>query len=93
MYIRSTVQRDSDKSGILKIFLENLTSQIKILRFYRSKKNQQRDILRIKVFNEMAPSGYDSLDPGPEPLAATSVLSSVCWLTELILYKNHLDNI
>jgi hypothetical protein len=25
--------------------------------------------LRIKLFNEMAVSGDDSLDPGPEPLA------------------------
>jgi hypothetical protein len=33
-----TVQGGSDKSGILKIFLENHTAQLKIIRFYKSKK-------------------------------------------------------
>jgi hypothetical protein len=28
----------SDKSGILKTFLENHTAQLKIIRFYKSKK-------------------------------------------------------
>jgi hypothetical protein len=33
-----TVQGGSDKSGILKLFIENHTAQLKIIRFYNSKK-------------------------------------------------------
>jgi hypothetical protein len=36
--IYTSIQGGSDKSGILKIFLENLTEQLKIFRFYWSKK-------------------------------------------------------
>ncbi len=32
------IQGGSDKSGILKIFLENLTAQLKIIQFYKIKK-------------------------------------------------------
>jgi hypothetical protein len=32
------IQGGSDKSGILKIFLETHTAQLKIIRFYKSKK-------------------------------------------------------
>jgi hypothetical protein len=33
-----SIQGGSDKSGILKVFLENLTAQLKIIRFYKTKK-------------------------------------------------------
>jgi hypothetical protein len=35
---RHDIQGGSDKSGILKIFLENLTAQLKVIQFYKTKK-------------------------------------------------------
>ena len=32
------IQGGSDKSGLLHLFLENLTAQLKIIRFYKTKK-------------------------------------------------------
>jgi hypothetical protein len=63
------VQGGSDKSGILKIFLENHSAQLKSSDFIEVKKYEQRGILRINLCNEMAVSGADSLNPRPEPLA------------------------
>jgi hypothetical protein len=37
-HLLSVHEGDSDKSGILKIFLENLTAQLKIIQFYKIKK-------------------------------------------------------
>jgi hypothetical protein len=36
--IQSGIQGGSDKSGILNLFLENHTAQLKIIRFYKTKK-------------------------------------------------------
>jgi hypothetical protein len=34
-----TIHGGSDKAGILKIFLENLTAQLNIIQFYKTKKH------------------------------------------------------
>jgi hypothetical protein len=34
------MQGGSDKSGILQIFLENLTAQLKVIQFYKTKKQR-----------------------------------------------------
>jgi hypothetical protein len=36
--VQTLLQGGSDKSGILKIFLENLTAQLKVIQFYKTKK-------------------------------------------------------
>jgi hypothetical protein len=38
LLFEGTVQGGSDKSGLLNLFLENLTAQLKIIRFYKTKK-------------------------------------------------------
>jgi hypothetical protein len=38
VFLSPFIQGGSDKSGILKLFLENLTAQLKIIRFYKTKK-------------------------------------------------------
>ncbi len=63
------IQGGSDKSGIFFCFLLNWIKQLKISRFYWSKKNEQRNILTINIFNKNAVSCEDSLDPGPEARA------------------------